>query len=124
MDTTLLAALAEPNRLRIVELLRDGPLAVGEIAIRLRLRQPQVSKHLRVLGEVGVVEAYAVANRRIYRLRPEPFLEMNAWLAACRHLWDERLDRLVRYLKHMQGAQHPSRATGDERPEATTESEE
>ena len=123
MDTALLTALAEPNRLRIVELLRDGPLTVGEIAYRLELRQPQASKHLRLLGDVGLVESRAVANRRIYRLRPEPFLEMDAWLATCRHLWDERLNRLVRYLSRVQDSQLPSQAEGEERSNAPIESE-
>jgi len=68
-----LSALSEPNRLRIVELLREGPLSVGEIADRLGLNHPQASKHLRVLSDAGIVEVHAIANRRIYKLRPEPF---------------------------------------------------
>lgn len=73
MDMTTLGALAEPNRMNIVELLRDGPLTVGEIADRLGLRQPQASKHLKVLSDNGIVEVQAAANRRIYKLRTEPF---------------------------------------------------
>ncbi|MDF2652651.1 MAG: TrmB family transcriptional regulator [Paenibacillus sp.] len=74
MNTTTLIALAEPNRLLIIELLRDGgPLTIGEIAFRLELNQPQTSKHVRVLNEVGLVEVEPVANRRIIKLRPEPF---------------------------------------------------
>jgi DNA-binding transcriptional ArsR family regulator len=102
MDTTKLSALAEPNRLHIVELLRDGPLTVGEIADRLQLRQPQASKHLRVLSEAGIVEMHAVTNRRIYNLRPEPFKEMNTWLDSYRRIWDERFDRLDDYLQELQ----------------------
>jgi len=102
MNISIFVALAEPNRLHIVELLRDGPLTVGEIANRTGLRQPQTSKHLRVLSEAGIVEAHADANRRFYKLRPEPFLEMEVWLDACRRVWDERFDRLDRYLKELQ----------------------
>ena len=69
-----LSALAAPNRLRIVELLREGPRPVGEIAVALRLRQPQVSKHLRVLSEAGLVEVHPLAQQRIYRLRAEEFI--------------------------------------------------
>lgn len=89
-----LTALAEPNRLQIVELLRGGPRAVGDIVDRLQLRQPQVSKHLRVLSEAGLVEARPEANRRIYRLRPEPLRELDDWLQGYRRLWNARLDRL------------------------------
>lgn len=99
---TTLGALAEPNRLHIVELLRDGPRPVGEIATRLGLRQPQVSKHLRVLSEAGFVEVHPAAQRRIYHLRPEPFHELDAWLATYRHVWDARLDRLEVYLRDVQ----------------------
>lgn len=99
---TTLTALAEPNRLHIVELLRDGPRPVGEIAVRLGLRQPQVSKHLRVLSDAGFVEVHPVAQQRIYSLRPEPFHELDAWLASYRHVWDARFDRLEAYLRDVQ----------------------
>ncbi|MFC4617618.1 ArsR/SmtB family transcription factor [Camelliibacillus cellulosilyticus] len=99
MDTKKWSALAEPNRLHIVELLREGPLTVGEIADRLRLRQPQVSKHLRVLNEAEIVQVNAVANRRIYKLQPEPFQELDIWLESFRQIWDKRLDRLDDYLR-------------------------
>ncbi|MCD9021403.1 ArsR/SmtB family transcription factor [Cohnella silvisoli] len=102
MDTTTLSALAEPNRLHIVELLREGPLTVGVIADRLRLRQPQASKHLRVLLEAGIVELQAVANRRIYKLRPEPFKELDDWLDSYRRGWNERFDDLDSYLSELQ----------------------
>ncbi|MBM7714047.1 metalloregulator ArsR/SmtB family transcription factor [Siminovitchia sp. FSL H7-0308] len=101
MDTTTLSALAEPNRLRIVELLREGPFTVGEIADRLQIRQPQASKHLRVLSSAGIVEVHPDANRRFYTLRPEPFIVLDAWLASYRHIWEERLDRLDDYLDEM-----------------------
>jgi len=102
MDITTLSALAEPNRLQIVELLRDGPLTVGEIADRLQIRQPQASKHLRVLSEAGIVEAHADANRRIYKLRPEPFIDLDVWVKSYTQIWEERFDRLDDYVKDMQ----------------------
>lgn len=103
MYTTTFSALAEPNRLSIVELLRDGPLTVGEIADRLQLNQPQVSKHLRVLSEAGIVEVHPIANRRIYKLRPQALIDLNAWMESFRRLWEERFDRLDDYLRELQG---------------------
>lgn len=105
MNTNTLSALAEPNRLHIVELLRDGPRPVGEIADRLRLRQPQVSKHLRVLSDSGLVEMQPAANRRIYRLRAEPLQELDSWLATFRRIWEERFDNLDAYLQELQELQ-------------------
>ena len=93
MNATL-TALAEPNRLRIVELLRDKPRPVGEIARRLRLRQPQVSKHLRVLSDAGLVDVRPVAQQRIYQLRSEPFNELDKWLETFRRSMTDRMDRL------------------------------
>ena len=93
MNATL-AALAEPNRFRIVELLRDRPRPVGEIARRLRLRQPQVSKHLRVLSDAGLVDVRPVAQQRIYELRSEPFDELDDWLETFRRSLSDRMDRL------------------------------
>ncbi|RCX19717.1 ArsR family transcriptional regulator [Fontibacillus phaseoli] len=101
-NITTWSALAEPNRLHIVELLRGGPLTVGEIAERLGLRQPQVSKHLRVLSDSGLVEVYPRANRRIYKLRPQPFLELNDWIHSFRTIWEGRLERLDDYLRELQ----------------------
>ncbi len=92
----------EPNRFHIVELLRDGPLTVGEITQRLGLPQPQVSKHLKVLNKAAIVEVQPQANRRIYRLRREPFQELEVWLQSFRRLWDERFDRLDDYLQELQ----------------------
>ncbi|MCC3371548.1 helix-turn-helix transcriptional regulator [Cohnella sp. REN36] len=101
LNAATLSALADPNRLRIVELLRAGPLAVGEIAERLGLHQPQASKHLRVLGEAGLVTALPSANRRIYRLRPEPLQELDAWLSSFSRTWVDQLDRLDDYLERL-----------------------
>jgi DNA-binding transcriptional ArsR family regulator len=107
-------ALMEPNRLQIVELLRDGPLSVGQIAEKLALRQPQVSKHLKVLSEAAIVAVQPEANRRIYQLRPEPFQELDAWLHSFRRLWDERFDRLDDYLLELQAPeQHISNRVED-----------
>lgn len=92
-------ALAEPTRMRMVELLREGPLSVGAIADRLGLRQPQTSKHLKVLAAGGLVDVTIDANRRIYALRPEPFVTLDAWLQAFRPLMEERFDNLDAYLR-------------------------
>jgi DNA-binding transcriptional ArsR family regulator len=97
-----LGALAEPNRLHIVELLRDGPHSVGEITTRLGLHQPQVSKHLRALSNAGLVEVHPVAQQRIYQLRPQPFHELDVWLQSYRHVWGARFDRLETYLRDVQ----------------------
>jgi DNA-binding transcriptional ArsR family regulator len=96
------AALAEPNRLRIVELLRAGPRSVNDIGERLELNQPQVSKHLRVLKEAGLVEVEARAQQRLYELRARPLRRLHDWLERYRQLWDARfedLDELVAELK-------------------------
>jgi DNA-binding transcriptional ArsR family regulator len=103
MNTTTFIALAEPNRLNIVELLRDGPHTVGEIVDQLNLQQPQVSKHLRVLTDAGIVEVFPIANRRIYKLRPQSFRELDTWLESFRRIWEERFDRLDDYLNELQG---------------------
>lgn len=102
MNVATLSALAEPNRLHMVELLREGPLTVGEIADRLQVRQPQVSKHLKVLNEARIVEVQPAANRRIYRLRPEPLQELDGWLDSFRNMWEDRFDRLDEYLQEIQ----------------------
>jgi DNA-binding transcriptional ArsR family regulator len=102
MKQTTLNALAEPNRLQIVELLREGPLTVGQVADRLKIRQPQTSKHLKILHEAGLVEVQAEANRRIYRLRPEPLQEMDEWLESFRCIWEKRFDQLEDYLVKLQ----------------------
>jgi len=102
MDVATLSALADPTRLQIVELLREGTFTVGEITDRLQLRQPQASKHLKVLNESQIVEVRPEANRRFYQLRPEPLQEMGSWLQTFHSLWDDRLDRLDDYLQGLQ----------------------
>jgi DNA-binding transcriptional ArsR family regulator len=96
-----LRALAEPNRFQIVELLRGGPRPVGDMVHRLRLRQPQVSKHLRVLSAAGLVDVRVDAQRRIYALRPEPLQELEVWLERYRRLWEENFQRLDAVLEEM-----------------------
>ncbi len=97
-----LNALAEPNRLHIMEFLQARPHSVGEIVDHLGLHQPQVSKHLRVLVEAGLVEVERDAQRRIYKIRPQPFQELDSWLDSFRYIWEERFDRLDEYLQELQ----------------------
>jgi len=107
LGASTFAALGEPNRLRIVELLRGGPLSVGEIVDRLGIRQPQVSKHLRVLGDSQLVSVEARHRHRIYRLRPEQFEAVADWVDSFEALWDARLDSLGAFLQ----ATDPERTT-------------
>jgi DNA-binding transcriptional ArsR family regulator len=103
-----LRALAEPNRFQIVELLRGGPRPVGDVVNRLGLRQPQVSKHLRVLSGAGLVGVRVDAQRRIYELRPAPFQELEVWLERYRRIWEanyQRLDVLLGEMKAKSGKQ-------------------
>jgi DNA-binding transcriptional ArsR family regulator len=93
-----LRTLAEPNRVAILDLLRDGEESVGELVERLGLSQPAVSKHLRVLKEAGLVEARVDAQRRLYRVRLEPLVEIDHWLEPYLRLWEQRLDRLEDHL--------------------------
>jgi DNA-binding transcriptional ArsR family regulator len=95
------AIVAEPNRRAILGLLGSSEQSVGEIERRLRLPQTSVSKHLRVLREAGFVESRVEAQRRIYRIRPEPLMEIDAWLAPFRQLWTAHLDALERHLDRM-----------------------
>ena len=97
-ELAALQVLAEPRRLAILELLRDGERPVGELVDRLRVSQPAVSKHLRVLKEAGLVEARPEGQRRLYRIRPDPLAELDEWLGAYRQLWTTHLDRLEDHL--------------------------
>jgi DNA-binding transcriptional ArsR family regulator len=90
--------LAEPNRRRILDLLRDDERSVGELVDRIGLSQPGVSKHLRVLRDAGLVDVRVEAQRRWYGLRPEPLAEVDRWLEPYRRLWASRLDALERHL--------------------------
>ena len=95
---TTFDVLAEPTRRRILDLLHPGERSVGDLVDRLGLSQPGVSKHLRVLREAGLVEVRPDAQRRLYRIRPEPLADLDAWLAAYRRLWTTHLDRLEDHL--------------------------
>lgn len=91
---TMFEVLVEPNRRRILDLLRQSELPVGELVARLRLSQPAVSKHLRVLRQAGVVSVRIDAQRRQYRLNPQPLAEIDEWLAPYRRFWTQKLDLL------------------------------
>ena len=93
--------IAEPNRRAILSLLVSSQQSVGEIERQLRMTQPTVSKHLRVLREAGFVESTVDAQRRLYRLKPEPFRELDAWLARFRRFWSDHVDALERHLDRM-----------------------
>ena len=96
------AIIAEPNRRTILSLLASSERSVGEIERRLRMPQTSVSKHLRVLREAGFVEARVEAQRRVYRLRPEPLMEVDAWLTPFRRFWTAHVDALERHLDRME----------------------
>jgi DNA-binding transcriptional ArsR family regulator len=103
MESTF-AIIAEPNRRAILSLLASSEQSVGEIEEKLNLSQPSVSKHLRVLREAGFVEARVDAQRRLYRINPEPLKEIDAWLAPFRRFWSVHLDALERHLDQMEPA--------------------
>lgn len=93
--------IAEPNRRAILSLLGNSERSVGEIERKLGMSQPTVSKHLRVLREAGFVEAKVDAQRRLYRLKPEPLQELDAWLDQFRRFWSAHVDALERHLDRM-----------------------
>ena len=100
---TAVEALAQPTRRQILDLLREGERPVGQLVERLDMSQPAVSKHLRVLREVGLVEVRSDAQRRLYCVRPEPLAELDAWLAPYRRLWTRSLDALEKHLDERSG---------------------
>jgi DNA-binding transcriptional ArsR family regulator len=93
MHSTVFETLADPSRRRIVEALRGGEQAVGDIVERVEIHQSGVSRHLRILSEAGFVRVRPDGPRRLYSLRPEPFRELDAWVTRYRSLWEARLDR-------------------------------
>jgi DNA-binding transcriptional ArsR family regulator len=99
--TSAFEIIAEPNRRAILSLLISSQQSVGDIERRLHMPQPTVSKHLRVLRDAGFVESTVDAQRRLYRLRPEPLLEIEEWLAPFRRFWSAHLDALERHLDRM-----------------------
>ncbi len=106
--------IAEPNRRAILSLLVSSEQSVGEIERQLGMPQPAVSKHLRVLREAGFVESTVDAQRRLYRLKPEPLQEVDAWLTPFRRFWSAHVDALERHLDRMKDFE--SRTTGTKRP--------
>jgi DNA-binding transcriptional ArsR family regulator len=102
------AALAEPSRFRIVELLRAGPRTVNEIGARLSLAQPQVSKHLRVLKEAGLVDVEPRAQQRVYELRARPLRKLHDWLETYRAVWDARFEALDELLDELEAPKEKS----------------
>jgi DNA-binding transcriptional ArsR family regulator len=99
--------IAEPNRRAILSLLISSQQSVGEIEHHLRMPQPTVSKHLRVLRDAGFVESTVDAQRRLYRLKPEPFQEVEAWLAPFRQFWSAHVDALERHLDRIDQLDQP-----------------
>ncbi len=106
------AIIAEPNRRAILGLLASSERSVGEIERRLGMPQTSVSKHLRVLREAGFVESRVEAQRRVYRIRPEPLMEVDAWLARFRRFWTSHVDALERHLDRMGQAPRKGRQAG------------
>ena len=114
MESTF-TIIAEPNRRAILSLLASSEQSVGDIEQKLRLPQPSVSKHLRVLREAGFVESRVDAQRRLYRIRPEPLMEVDAWLEPFRRYWSARVDALERHLDRMNPAPSTPRRKGKKR---------
>jgi DNA-binding transcriptional ArsR family regulator len=106
--------IAEPHRRAILTLLASSERSVSEIEHSLRIPQPSVSKHLRVLREAGFVESRIDAQRRLYRVRPEPLREVDAWLAPFRRFWSVHLDALERHLDRKNRRRDPGKGGNDE----------
>ena len=99
VEIAVLEAIAEPTRQRILDAVRVGERSVGELVEKVGMHQPGVSRHLKVLRDAGLVEVRRDAQRRLYRLRPEPLMELDAWLEPYRAEWTARLDSLERHLR-------------------------
>ncbi len=99
MDTKTFGALAEPTRFRIIELLRVQPYSVNDFVKLLKVRQPQVSKHLRILLNIGLVNVKPIAQQRVYSLNHDAFIELDQWLKSFDKVWTSRLDNLGEHLK-------------------------
>jgi DNA-binding transcriptional ArsR family regulator len=108
--------VAEPNRRAILSLLASSEQSVGEIERELRMPQPTVSKHLRVLREAGFVESKVDAQRRLYSLKPERFQELNTWLAQFRRFWSDHVDALERHLDRMEQSRSEGTAAKSSKP--------
>jgi DNA-binding transcriptional ArsR family regulator len=106
MDFDLFEVLGDRTRRRIVDELRSGERAVGDLVDKVDIAQSGVSRHLRILGEAGFVQVRADGQRRLYSLRPEPFEAIDRWMDGYRRLWEDRLDRMGKELEHRQRTQH------------------
>lgn len=115
MNAATFSALAEPNRLHIIEILRNGSFSVNEIADKLKLRQPQTTKHLQVLARAGIVTATPVAQKRVYELRAEPFIEIDQWIKSYEQLWGHRLDAMEAYARKVETESRLDRASDKNR---------
>ena len=98
----VLEAIAEPTRLKILDAVRESECSVSDLVERVGMHQPGVSRHLKVLRDAGLVEVRRDAQRRIYRLRPEPLMELDAWLVPFRRFWSKHVDALERHLEKME----------------------
>ena len=113
MNAETLAALGEPNRLRIIDLLRAGPRPVNDIHLRLKLRQSQASQHLKVLKDVGLVEMEPRAQQRFYKLRAEPLKQLQEWLDRYRHIWEERFEELDKVVEDLERKEQSDASSND-----------
>jgi DNA-binding transcriptional ArsR family regulator len=116
--TSTWAALADPHRRTVLELVRDRPRDVGELVGQLGISQPATSKHLRVLRDAGLVVSRSDAQRRVYELRPAPLAELDAWLAPYRSFWGGRLDALERRLDQTTAKQITAKRAAAKQPTA------
>ena len=114
-ELAVLEVIAEPTRRRILDAVRDRERSVGELVRAVGMHQPGVSRHLKVLRDAGLVEVRPDAQRRLYRLRPEPLIELDEWLAPYRAEWARRLDSLE---QHLQRTATPIRPDADDPDEA------
>ena len=121
MDTVF-TIVAEPNRRAILSLLLDAEQSVGEIERQLGMPQPAVSKHLRVLRDAGVVEATVDAQRRLYRIKPEPLQQLDAWLGPFRRLWIRHVDALERHLDRIDPPSPKKKAPKSRKPRTRRQS--
>src|SRR5215470_11950516 len=119
MNPETLAALGEPNRLRIIELLRTGPRPVDDIRGRLGLRQSQALQHLKVLKDVGLVQMEPRAQQRFYRLRAEPLKQLHDWLERYRRIWEARFEELDTIVEELKRKEQSDAAGKDKRKRRT-----
>ena len=107
MDANLFQILGDPTRLRLLDVLRGGEFAVGDLVERVDIQQSGVSRHLHILQEAGLVAVRREGQRRLYSLRPEPLRDIDVWLSSYRAVWETRLDRFEAQLERLQQAQAP-----------------